>query len=116
MDKQALIEKLRAIEASPSCYSGLRLVIQDYLKALNTPRERAAAEKLIDELKADVVLVDHMVIFARSKNAVEMFGEAGAKKFAAHADALRKRGDKYCNCLACQYGLEVLKYKDALLS
>ena len=116
MDKQTLIEKLKAIEASPSCCAELRVVIKDYFKALGTPGEPAAAEKLIDELKADVVLVDHMVIFARSKNAVEMFGEAGAKKFAAHADALRKRGDKYCNCLACQYGLEVLKYKDALLS
>ena len=116
MDKQTLIEKLKTIEASPSCCPELRQEIQNYFKALGTPQEKFATEKLIDELKADVVPIEQLVIFAHSNSAIDMFGAARAKAFAANADELRRRGAKYCNCLACTVGLEVLQHKEILLS
>ncbi len=114
-DKQTLLEKLRKIEASPSCCEELEEIIKKYFAALGTPREKVTAESLIDELKADVVPIELLVISAHSNSAVEYFGVAGAKKFAAHADALKASGAKYCNCLACTLGLEVLQNKDVLL-
>lgn len=116
MDKSALIEKIKALAASPSCYFKLKVAIQNYLEALGTSREKVEAENLIDEIKRDVVLTEHLVIFAHSNRAIEKLGAAGAKKFAANADELRRRGIKYCNCKACTLGLEVLDHKEILLA
>ena len=114
-DKQALLEKLRTIEASPSCCDELEEMIKKYFAALGTKREKIVAEELIDEMKADVVPIELLIITAHSNSAVEYFGVEGAKKFAAHADALKASGAKYCNCLACTLALEVLEHKDILL-
>lgn len=115
-DKSDLLKKLRTIEASPSCCEELKEMIKKYFDALGTPKEKLAAEYLIDELKADVVPIELLVINAHANSAVEYFGVEGAKKFAAHADALKASGAKYCNCLACTLALEVLKYKEVLLA
>lgn len=114
-DKKALLEKLKDIAASPSCYVDLRDMIKKYFDALGTADEKVAVENLIDELKADVVRIEQLVLFAHSNNAIEMFGAARAKIFAANADALKASGAKYCNCFACTQGLEVLQHKDILL-
>lgn len=116
MDKQALIEKIKAMAASPSCYEDLKLAVQYYLDALGTPGEKVAAENLLDEIKADVVPVGQLIIFAHSNHAIEAFGKEGAKKFLANAEALRRRGAKYCNCKACTLGLEILDHKEILLA
>ncbi|MBR4153163.1 MAG: heat-shock protein Hsp90 [Selenomonadaceae bacterium] len=115
MDKQALIEKIKTMGASPSCYPDLKVAVKKYLDALGTKREKIAAEELLSEIEADVVLTDQLVIFAHSNSAIEMFGAKRAKQFAANADELKRRGEKYCNCLACTYGLEILANKDILL-
>ena len=115
MDKQALIEKIKAMAESPSCYPDLKQEIQNYLDVLNTSGERVAAEKLLDEIKRDIVPIEQMIIFAHSNSAIEYFGKEGAKKFLANAEALRRRGVKYCNCRACTLSLEILEHKDILL-
>ena len=116
MDKQTLIDKLKELAASPSCYVRLKQEIELYLDALGTPGEQLAAEKLIDEIKHDVVPIQQMIIFAHSNHAIEAFGKEGAKKFLANAEALRRRGAKYCNCKACTVGLEILANKEILLA
>ena len=116
MDKQTLIEKIKELAASPSCYEGLRQEVQNYLDTLGTPGEQLAAEKLLDEIKADIVPVGLLIIFAHSNHAIEAFGKEGAKKFLANAEALRRRGAKYCNCKACTLGLEILNNKEILLA
>lgn len=115
-DKKFLLDKLREIEESPSCCDELEAMIKKYFAALGTKREKIVAEELIDELKADVVPIDLLIITAHSNSAIEYFGVEGAKKFAAHADALKASGAKYCNCLACTLALEVLKHKEILLA
>ena len=114
MDKRTLVDKLKALEASPSCYPDLKQAVKNYLVALAA--EQVAAKNLIAELEDDVVDIDGLLRFAHSKDAVEKFGAERAKIFADNADALKASGAKYCNCLACTIGLEILDNRDVLLS
>ena len=116
MDKQALIEKIKAMAAAPSCCPELTAAIQNYFAALGTAKEKVAAEKLIAEIEEDITTVDDLVPFAHSERAKEIFGAEGQKKFAAHADQLKASGAKYCDCGACAPALEILTNKDILLS
>ena len=114
MDKQTLIEKIKAMAAAPSCCPELTAAIQNYFAALGTTNEKSAAQNLIKELEEDITTVDDLVIFAHSDRAKEIFGDA-QKNFAAHADELKANGAKYCDCGACAPALEILNYKSVLL-
>ena len=114
MDKQTLIEKLKALHDSPSCYPKLKQATQAYLKALAL--EQAAAKNLVAELEDDVVTIDELLEFSHSQHAVEKLGAQRAKIFADNADALKVAGAKYCNCFACTTALEILADKEILLS
>lgn len=115
MDKQTLIEKIKQMGASPSCYPDLKEIIQVYLNSLGTANEKFVVQRLLDEIKEDIVTIEQLLIFAHSNSAIERLGAANAKLFAANADALKRSGAKYCNCLACTIGLEVLEHKELLL-
>lgn len=115
MDKQTLIDKVKAMAAAYSCCAKLKAEVTRYLDALGTPDEKTAAQNLIAEIEEDVTPIDNLVAFAHSAHAVEIFGAEGAKKFAAHADELKAGGAKYCDCPACTLGLEILDNKDVLL-
>lgn len=114
MDKQALIEKIKAMAAAPSCCPELTAAIQNYFAALGTAKEKSAAQNLIAEIEEDITDVDSLVAFAHSERAKEIFGE-GQKGFAAHADQLKASGAKYCDCGACAPALEILNNKAILL-
>jgi len=113
--KQALLKKVWEMAVSPSCHPNLREKVKRYFSVLGTPDEKKAAEDFIAKLKECVVPIELLVINAHSNHAIEMFGVAGAKKFAANADALKASGAKYCNCRACTIGLHILENKDVLL-
>ena len=115
MDKQTLIEKIKAMAAAPSCCAELRAAVKDYLDALGTSAEKNVAENLIAEIEADITTVENLVPFAHSETAVQIFGAEGAKKFAAHADELKASGAKYCDCGACAPAVEILQNKAILL-
>ncbi len=114
MDKQTLIEKIKAMAAAPSCCAELKAVVQIYLDALGTSGEKSAAQNLIAEIEEDITDVDSLVAFAHSDRAKEIFGEE-QKNFAAHADQLKASGAKYCDCGACVPALEILNNKSILL-
>ena len=116
MDKQTLIEKVQAMAAAPSCCAKLKQAVKVYLDALGTDDENSAANNLIAEIEEDITTIDGLVAFAHSAHAVEIFGEEGAKKFAAHADELKASGAKYCDCGACAPAVEILANKDLLLA
>ena len=115
MDKQTLIEKIKAMATAPSCCAGLKAAVQNYLDALDTAQEKSAAQNLIAEIEEDITPIDGLVAFAHSERAKEIFGVEGAKKFAAHADELKASGAKYCDCGACAPAVEVLSNKEILL-
>ncbi len=116
MDKQAMIEKVKDLGASPSCCEELKVAVQYYLDALGKSYEKSAAENLIKVTKASITPIELLVIRAHSNSTIEKYGVEMAKKLAAHADALKAAGAKYCNCSACTLGLEILKDKDILLA
>lgn len=116
MDKQTLIEKLKAMAAAPSCCAELKQATQAYFDAIGTADEKIAAQNLIAEIEADITTVDNLVPFAHSELAVQIFGVDGQKKFAAHADELKASGAKYCDCGACAPAVEILASKDVLLA
>ena len=115
MDKQTLIEKIKAMAAAPSCCAELKVAVKDYLDALNTANEKVAAQNLIAEIEEDITPIDHLVAFAHSDTAKKIFGE-GQKGFAAHADELKASGAKYCDCGACAPAREILANKDILIA
>ena len=116
MDKQAVIEKIKAMAAAPSCCAELKAAVQAYFDAVGTADEKSAAQNLIAEIEKDVTPIDKLVPFAHSEIAVQIFGAEGAKKFAAHADELKAGGAKYCDCGACAPGVEILNNKEILLA
>ena len=115
MDKQALIEKIKAMMAAPSCCPELEATAQGYLDAVGTAKEKKAAQNLIAEIEEDITPIDHLVAFAHSDTAKKIFGE-GQKGFAAHADELKASGAKYCDCGACAPAREILANKDILIA
>ena len=114
MNKRTLVDKLEALEASPSCYPDLRQAVKNYLVALAA--EQVAAKKLVAELEDDITPIDELVAFTHSKECVARWGAERSKLLADNADALKAAGAKYCNCLACTLALEILNDKDVLLS
>lgn len=115
MKKADIIELTKKMIAAPSCYSGLKEIGQNWLDAIGTDGEKAAAQKLIAEIEADITDIDGLVEFAHSDIPAQMFGVEGAKKFAAHSDELKASGAQFCDCLACAAGLEILKNKVLIL-
>ena len=116
MDKQALIEKIKAMAAAPSCCAELKAASAAYLNAIGTSEEKIAAQSLISEMEEDITPIDSLVAFAHSEQAKEIFGANSAKKFAAHADELKASGAKYCDCGACAPAAEILQNKAILLA
>lgn len=116
MDKQALIEKAKEMAAAYSCCPELKAAVAAYVAAVGTADEKVAAQNLIAEIEEDITPIDALVAFAHSNIAVEKFGAEGAKNFAAHADALKASGAKYCDCPACTHALEILDNKEILLA
>ena len=114
MDKKILIDKLKAMAASPSCCPELKQAINNYFVALAA--EQVAAKNLVAELEEDVVDMDYLTEYKDSPAIIQCFGVEGAKVFAANIDALKAAGAKYCNCKACTIGLEILDNKEVLLS
>ena len=115
MDKQTLIEKIKAMAAAPSCCAELKAAAAAYLNAVGTTDEKIAAKNLLAKMEEDITPIDNLVAFAHSEDAKEIFGADSAKKFAAHADELKASGAKYCDCGACAPAAEILQHKEILL-
>ncbi len=115
MDKQAIKEKVQAVVASPSCCPELKAVGAEWLAAFGTEREKAASQKLIAELQADVLEVDQVLAFFASPEGQKLFGAEKAAEMAQHMREVKAAGGKYCDCPACAPGREILDHKDSLL-
>ena len=90
--------------ASPSCCPELKTVGAEWLAAFGTEREKAASQKLIAELQADVLEVDQVLAFFASPEGQKLFGAEKAAKMAQHMREVKAAGGKYCDCPACTPG------------
>jgi len=116
MTKEILADTAREMIAAPMCHPDLKAAGSAWLYELGKEGEKVAAENLIEEIKLCVTPIDNLVAFAHSEDAAKLFGDEGAKKFAAHADELKASGAKYCDCAACVPALEILQNKEIILS
>lgn len=115
MTKQDLLEAAKKAAAAPSCYPGLKTLIEAWEKALGTPDEHAAAEKMLAGLEECVTDIDSLIAFAGSPEAAKILGgeEAAAHTLAAAKDA-KAKGTKYCICPACTNGAILLEHRHDL--
>ena len=112
MSKENLIATAKELIAAPSCCAPLKAKAQEWI---DNPNDKALSKEFVAELEADITPIDGLVGFAHSPAAVKIFGEEGAKGFAAHADELKASGAKYCDCAACTPALKLLDKKAEIL-
>ena len=106
MMNEAIVEKVKALIAAPSCYAGLKKIAEEYIAALSSDREKEAGRKLVAELE--------VLAFFESDAGEKTFGVKQAAAYAAHAREVKAKGGKWCDCPACAPGREILDRKEEL--
>ena len=96
-----LTEHVNALKNAPSCCAEAKTVCAEWLEAAGTDKEAEMTQKLIAEVKADIMPVDGLIAFAGGETGVKVFGEEMAKNVLAHAEEIKKNGVKFCDCPAC---------------
>ena len=116
MTKEELNAVATKVAEAPSCYAGLKALIEAWEKAIGTADEKAAAEKLIEGLKECVTPIDGLIAFAGSPDGEKVFGgkEAAVATKKAAEDA-KAKGEDTCICPACQSGKILLQHEKELI-
>ena len=97
MTKQELLEAAKKAAAAPSCYPGLKTLIEAWEKALGTPDEHAAAEKMLAGLEECVTGIDGLIAFAATPEGAKVLGgEAAAASTLAAAEGAKAGGTRCC--------------------
>lgn len=104
MVNENVLNKVKEVMAAPSCYEGLKPICENYLKAVGTEKEKAAADVLKKELKADVNSIDEVIPFFESEEGEKVLGKDTAAHLATAAREAKEKGVKYCICPACTAG------------
>ena len=109
MNRDELIKTVKEMIAAPSCCQELKDAGQKWLDSIGSDGEKAAAEALLAEIKADIAPIDHVIEFFSSPRGIEIFGTEKAKAIAGHAREVKAAGGKWCDCPACSAGLKILE-------
>ena len=115
MEKKEIIEKIKAVLNAPSCCATLKEKSQKYLDSIGTNSEKAMAKDLIEELEADVMPIESTIGFFASDMAKNIFGAEKAAQMKAHAEEVKAKGGKFCDCPACANGKTILDNKSLIL-
>lgn len=99
--KDYISEKVKELIEAPSCCAEAKEAGKNWLEAVGTDKEEAAAKALAAELQEDIMPIDGLIAFAGSEAGAKVFGEDMAKNVLAHAEELKASGAKYCDCAAC---------------
>lgn len=109
MDQKVLdyvVEKTHELMNAPSCSKEAKQAAQNWLDAIGTDNQLAETKKYIAELEADIMPIDGLIAFANS----EM-----AKNVLAHAQDIKAKGAKHCDCSACKAVADILAKKEQML-
>ncbi len=71
--------------------------------------EKLAETELVKQLKEGICSVGDLISTFGAKDAAEKFGEDMASKLKSHAEDLREKGEKFCDCDACKKARSILK-------
>lgn len=115
MKKNDLIAKAKEMIASPTCCEDLKVVTNAWIDSIGKANEHEMAAKLISEVKEDVMPIDGVITFMHSDVAVQHLGADKASAIAKHAEEVKAKGGKFCDCPACSAGLVLLKHEKELL-
>lgn len=118
MDQKVLdyvVEKTHELMNAPSCSKEAKQAAQNWLDAIGTDNQLAETKKYITELEADIMPIDGLIAFANSEMGVKVFGEEMAKNVLAHAQDIKAKGAKYCDCPACKAVADILVKKEQML-
>lgn len=118
MDQKVLdyvVEKTHELMNAPSCSKEAKQAAQDWIDAIDTDNQLAETKKYIAELEADIMPIDGLIAFASSEMGVKVFGEEMAKNVLAHAQDIKAKGAKYCDCPACKAVADILAKKEQML-
>lgn len=118
MDKKVLdyvVEKTHELMNAPSCSKEAKQAAQNWLDAIGTDNQLAETKKYIAELEADIMPIDGLIAFANSEMGVKVFGEEMAKNVLVHAQDIKAKGAKYCDCQACKAVADILAKKEQML-
>ena len=114
--KQFVEEKTKEILQADSCCPELKSMAEAWLKAENTPEEKAVTEAYLKELSEDVLPIDALIDFSSSKEGEKIFGAAQAQQMAEAGCKAKKAGGKYCICPACTPGGAILDKREEILA
>ena len=118
MDQKVLdyvVEKTHELMNAPSCSKEAKQAAQNWLDAIGTDNQLAETKKYIAELEADIMPIDGLIAFANSEMGVKVFGEEMEKNVLAHAQDIKAKGAKYCDCPACKAVADILAKKEQML-
>ncbi len=105
MTKEELKSTAAKVAEAPSCYPGLKALIEAWQAAIGTAGEKAAAEKMLAGLKECVTPIDGLIAFAGSPNGEKILGKDAAVGMLKAAKEAKAKGEDTCICPACQNGL-----------
>ena len=88
--------------------------VVDKIQEKASPVVDKASEKLLEvelikQLKEGINSVGDLIDTFGSKDAAEKFGEDFAEKMKTHAEALKEKGEEFCDCDACRKARSILK-------
>lgn len=114
MDEKKILAAVRALIDAPSCCAEARTAAQRWLDTRDSAEGADNFEKLVEELRADILPIDALVGFAGSEAGERLFGAEGAQKLLAHARELKAEGKSYCDCPACAACADILTEAGAM--
>lgn len=109
-----MTEQVNALKDAPSCCAEAKAVCEEWLAAVGTDKEAEATRKLLVEVEADIMPIDGLISFAGSEAGEKVFGAEMAKNVLAHAEEIKAKGAKYCDCPACAACEKILAKKAEL--
>ena len=115
MTKEELKSTAAKVAEAPSCYPGLKALIEAWQAAIGTAGEKAAAEKMLAGLKECVTPIDGLIAFAGSPNGEKILGKDAAVGMLKAAKEAKAKGEDTCICTACQNGKVLLAHEKELL-
>lgn len=107
--REFMTEESEKLLGADSASAASKKAAEDWLKASGTADEDKAAEAYAETLTQCIATIDETIAFGKSADAVKYFGEEGAKGIADHAEAIKAKGAKYCDCPACAACEAILK-------
>ena len=91
-------------------YEPLKEAAQKWLDEVDLDEAKAKVleSELVAQIKDAIPTVDEIIEKFSSKEAIEQFGAETAEKIKAHAEELKAKGIKYCDCEACTKAKSIL--------